>query len=96
MANDFTGNPWVIDTPYAVIPSAGHIAGSNLRVTALTWTNQANAGDEMIATQINGKPVMDAKTNAPNTPIVLGNPQWIRGLLVPTLASGKLYVQHGK
>ena len=96
MANDFTGNPWVIDTPYAAIPSAGHIAGSLLRVTSLVWTDQANAGDQLTVTQINGKPLMDNKASAPNVAIVLGNPQWVRGLLVPVLVSGKLYVQHGK
>lgn len=94
MANDFTGNPWVIDTPYSTIPSPGHIAGSNVKIISLTWTNQANAGDEVLVTRVNGKPIMDSKTNNPNTAIVLGNVDWVEGVLVPTLAAGsKLYVQ---
>lgn len=96
MANDFTTTVWVIDTPFATLPSAGHITGSKLRITSIVWTNQASAGDEVLITQADGKPVMDAKTNTPNTSIVLGNPQWIDGLLVPTLSSGKVYVMHGR
>ena len=96
MANDFSGNPWVIDTAFAAVPSAGHITNSLLRVTSIVWTDQAAQGDQVVLTQVNGKPLLDAKTNAPNTPIVLGNPQWIRGLLVPTLSSGKVYIQHGR
>lgn len=92
MANDFTANPWTIDTPYATAPSSGHIAQSMVRANYLTWTNAA-AGATLLVKDRNGKTIMNAVQQATaNVPIVLSNPGWVNGLFVPTLSSGVLSV----
>lgn len=90
MANDFTSNPWSIDTAYATIPSAGHIAGSMVKAISITWSDQA-AGGQVIIKDRNGKVIVDAISVAANTPVVVATPSWVQGIFVPTL-SGKLSI----
>lgn len=92
MANDFSANPWVIDTAYSNIPSAGHITGSMCRVASMTWSDMA-AGATIAVKDRNGKLIADSTNQATaNVTIVLGTPSWVEGLFVPTLSSGKLSV----
>ncbi len=89
MANDFTGNPWVIDTAYSTIPSPGHITGSMVKAISITWSDTTNAADAVTITQINGKPIVDAKAGVASAPaLIIAQPSWVRGILVPTLAAG--------
>lgn len=89
MANDFTGNPWVIDTAYSTLPSPGHIAGSMVKAISVTWSDSTLAADQVIMTQVNGKPIVDAKAGVANAPpVIIAQPSWVRGILVPTLAAG--------
>jgi len=89
MANDFSGNPWVIDTAFSTLPSPGHIAGSAVKAISITWSDTSLAADQVIITQANGKPVVNAKAGQASAPaLVLATPSWLRGILVPTLAAG--------
>lgn len=92
MANDFTENPWFIDTPYSTAPSPGHITQSRIKAISITWSDQVAAGDQVIIKNRNGKVIVDAKAQAANTAIILSVPSWVNGLFVPTLTSGKLSV----
>lgn len=92
MANDFSANPWSIDTAYATPPSAGHITSSYIKALSITWSDQAAAGNQVVIKDKNGKIIVDAKAQAANTPVILANPSWVNGLFVPTLDSGKLSI----
>jgi len=92
MANDFTANPWTIDTAYSTLPSPGHIVGSMVKAISITWSDQLAAGDQVVIKDRNGKIIVDAKAQAANTAIILATPSWVQGLFVPTLASGKLSI----
>jgi hypothetical protein len=91
MANDFSGNPWSIDTAYATIPSAGHIAGSMVKAISITWSDQSAANVQLIIKDRNGRVIVDAKAQAANTAIIVAAPSWVQGLFVPTL-DGKLSI----
>lgn len=92
MANDFTSNPWSIDTAYSTIPSPGHIAGSMVKAISITWSDQAAGGAaQVIIKDVNGKTIVDAISLQANTPVVVASPSWVHGILVPTL-SGKLSI----
>lgn len=90
MANDFTSNPWSIDTAYSTIPSPGHIAGSMVKAISITWSDQA-VGGALIIKDRNGKTIVDAISALANTPVVVAAPSWVAGIFVPTL-SGKLSI----
>jgi hypothetical protein len=92
MANDFTANPWAIDTAYSTVVSPGHITGSMVKAISVTWSDQVAAGDQVVIKDVNGKIIVDAKAQAANTAIILAVPSWTRGFLVPTLVSGRLSV----
>jgi len=92
MANDFTVNPWSIDTAYSTPPSAGHIVSSQIKAISITWSDQVAAGDQVVIKDRNGKIIVDAKAQAANTAIILASPSWVSGLFVPTLVSGKLSI----
>jgi hypothetical protein len=88
MANDFTGNPWSIDTAYSTIPSPGHIVGSMVKVISITWSDTTNAADQVIIKDRNGRVIVDAKAGQASAPsIIVATPSWVQGLFVPTLAA---------
>jgi len=92
MANDFAGNPWLIDTAYATPPSAGHIVSSNIRAGSITWSDMA-AGATVQIKDKNGRLIADSTNQATaNVTIVLGVPGWVEGLFVPVLSSGKVSI----
>jgi len=93
MANDFSANPWFIDTAYSTPPtSPAHITNSMVYVKSVTWSDQVAGGDQLLIKDRNGKIIQDAKAQAANATIILNNPGWVEGFMVPTLASGKLSV----
>lgn len=85
MANDFSANPWVVDTAGAAI-----LWPSYLRLHQIAWTEQAIAGDRVIITDRNGKVVADVRAETPNKTVTFAD-GWINGLKVTQLDSGKLY-----
>lgn len=85
MANDFTGNPWIIDSVMAA-PYTGVVF-----VKDVTWDEQANAGDQLTIKRGNGSIVIDTKASAPNV-FQRWTPERIQGFQVTTLGSGKVMV----
>lgn len=89
MANDISGNPLIIDTAAAtnVWPQGG-----NLNVRHFEFVDYAAGTDNVIVTDRNGRRVWSANGTADLDNIISQEIGWIRGLIVPTLSSGKLYV----
>ncbi len=92
MANDFSANPWSIDTAFATPIAKNHITNCMIFIKSITWSDQVAAGDQLIIQDRNGKLIQDVKAQAANAAIIINNPGWVEGLQVPTLASGKLSV----
>jgi hypothetical protein len=94
MANDVTQNPLVIDSA-----GAGDVIGTNQRadIVAFWWDGAGVAsGNSVVVTDTAGKKLWGASvvtslSNAP-TGLSLPNPLRVKGIKVPTLAAGVLYI----
>ena len=86
MANNFTANPWVVDTVMATPIT------QNLKISNIIWTEQIAAGDQLVIQDQAGNVILDIKASSANIVQTLGNFQWVNGLKVTTLTSGKLYI----
>ena len=88
MANDISTGVWRIDTlPFSY--------QQQVKIDSLNWTDQANAGDQMIITNFAGKAVHDVKTQAANVPQTLGKLGWQNGIVVTKLDSGVILIAVG-
>lgn len=100
MANDFTSNPFIIDTPGAtdlLVP----VAGAKISITKLRWVVGTGgvAGDNVSVTNSAGKEIW-AKFNTVTAATSFEEdaeenfipPLPVKGLKVPTMSRGKLYV----
>lgn len=89
MANDFSSNPYFIDTAF----SSGEVLLRNHRIRSVVWTNQVTAGDVLLVKDGDGKTIINAKASAANTNEAFSFMDgWFFGIQVPTLASGVLLV----
>ena len=86
MANDFTGNPWTIDTVMPA-PYLGVVF-----ISDVTWDEQANANDQLVIKRTNGSLILDTKASAPNVYQRTGKINYVNGFQVTTLGSGKVTV----
>lgn len=91
MANDFTANPWFIDTVFATPIAKNHITNNMIYMKSITWSDMAAAGQVIIQDR-NGKVIQDSISVTANTTVIVNNPGWVEGLQVPTLTSGKLSI----
>lgn len=91
MANDFTANPWSIDTVFAAPIAKNHITNNMIYIKSITWSDMA-AGASLLMQDRNSKPVIDSVSVTANTTVIVNNPGWVLGMQVPTLSSGKLSV----
>lgn len=91
MANDFSANPWTIDTVFATPIARNHITNNMIYIKSITWSDMA-AGATLLIQDRNSKIIQDAVSAQANVPIIINNPGWVEGLQVPTLSSGKLSV----
>lgn len=100
MANDFTSNPFVIDTAGAT-DLAVPVAGAKIYITKLRWVvgTAGVAGDNISVTNSAGKEIW-AKFNSVTSNATFEEdaeenfipPLPVKGLKVPTMSRGKLYV----
>lgn len=90
MANNFSTNPWTIDSVMASAYKAGVYLGN------IIWDEQAAAGDQVVIVDQNGKLILDTKASAQNVFQNLGKIGWVNGFQVTTLGSGKLTVAISK
>lgn len=91
MPNDFTGNPWVIDT---VMPVAyPHV----VFIKDLTWDEMGDAAgaDQLVIKRRNGQLIVDSKNSGPQVYQRFGTIGSVEGFQVTTLAGvapGKVMV----
>lgn len=86
MANNFTSNPWTIDSVMAS-PYQAYV-----RIKDLTWDEQTAAGDQLVIIDQHGKLIIDTKASAQNVFQRWGSLGWVNGFQVTTLTSGKLTI----
>ena len=90
MANDLTKNPWKIDTAAATVLST-----LKLRVKGVRWVGATTAGHTAVIHDQNSRLVWTSvATGANYVESDLIENDW-DGLIVPTLASGILYLELG-
>lgn len=93
MANNFTSNPWIIDTPAVTI-----LCRDLLRVKGIRWIGATTAAHQAICTDQNGKVKWEGVATGVNNSegddvsAPLQGANW-DGLIVPTLGSGRLYIE---
>lgn len=92
MANNFTSNPWIIDTAGATV-----LSNDLLRVRGVRWVGGTTAGHQAIITNAAGKVMWESLASGANNveaDNIQGSPgaNWA-GLVVPTLGSGRLYIE---
>lgn len=86
MANNFSTNPWTIDSTMASAYKA------YVWIKDLTWDEQANAGDQLVIVDQNGKLILDTKASAQNVYQRFGRIGPVNGFQVTTITSGKVTV----
>lgn len=91
MANDLTGNPWVIDTASATAVHSGLAF-----ISGISWSNYANMADQLVIKDSRGVEIVNTTGKADLTPIIIGFGESIRvrDLTVTILDSGKVAVHH--
>lgn len=84
MANNITGNPWSLDT-------VGVITTSGVHIKNLVWANGTTDGDALLIQDNAGRDIIRAKwqTEGDNN---FGVFNWVQGLNLVTLVSGKVFI----
>lgn len=89
MANDFSSNPYYIDTAY----TTGQSLFSNIRIKSIVWSNPGSIGDQLIVKDGAGKIIIATNAATANMDVNFSFMDgWFFGLQVPTIASGKILV----
>lgn len=96
MANDLTGNPWVIDTA-----SSTPVTTEDVYLDAIRWVGATTAGHQAVVKDNKGTPdtIYEGLANGANFidersfgAEYSGPRRVVGGLAVTTLGSGKLYI----
>jgi len=87
VANQLASLPWVIDTASANVLFTGKIF-----VRHFEFAGYAAGTDTVVVQDINSRPVWQADGKTDLDPVLSYKVGWIKGIKVPTLSSGKLYV----
>lgn len=93
MANDFTSNPWIVDTAAATLLTADRIYVKGIR-----WIEGTTAGHIVEIQDKNNKVKwrsVIAGINPVESDLIEALPASWDGMKVPTLQSGKLYITYG-
>lgn len=90
MANDLTGDPYIIDTAAATVLST-----INLFIKSIRWVGGTTAGHTAVIQDQKGNVIWTSEASGANYVESEIIEQWIDGLIVPTLTSGVLYIQIG-
>lgn len=98
MANDYTGNPIVLDTYSAVIDvcsELGFATGTKLKVAQIEWqTPTSTAHTALISTYASGRPVFSEQCTTANQSIIKYNLGWVDNLYIAIngWGSGKILI----
>lgn len=91
MANQLSGNPWVIDTAAATV-----LLDTWADIRLIRWVGAGVIGDECSVTDQNSRVIFSsfAATAKYKDEVSFEDRQGlsVNGLIVPTLASGKVYI----
>jgi len=88
IANDVSGNSWRIDTlPFSY--------AYPIKIREAQWTDQTNAGDQLVVQTVAGKPIIDSKAQEANFQQNFGQLGYQPSLKVTTLTSGVLIINPG-
>lgn len=87
IANNISGRVWTLDTA-----GAGIIWPFTVWIQLVEWFNPVAAGDLMQLTDIDDKVVIDGRAETANGSQLFRPTNAVRGLKMPTLASGTVYV----
>lgn len=90
MANDLTQDPYIIDTAAADVLST-----NKLYIKSIRWVGGTTAGHTAVVRDQQSNTIWSSVASGANYVESEIIEQWIDGLIVPTLASGVLYVQIG-
>ena len=88
MANDISGNSWRLDTVPFTYPY-------ELKIKQISWTDQANVGDQVILQTVAGKPILDSKAQQANFQQNFGELGWQPSLTITKLDSGVIIINPG-
>lgn len=91
MANDLTGNPWVIDTPAVLTTDL-------TRVRGIRWVGATTAGNGVVIKDSLGRTLWESAAaglnNVESDHVNVIGPGWNwRGITVTDLAAGRLYLE---
>lgn len=88
MANDVTGNPWILDTP-----STNLVWTGNIKVSHIEFFDYAADGDNATLTDAAGRFIARLNGNAALETERTGNISWVyNGLKLTVLTAGKVAV----
>ena len=88
MANDISTGVFRVDTlPFSY--------RQPVKLVNINWTDQANAGDQVVITDYAGKAVFDQKAAGANQMFNSGLLGWQNGIVVTKLDSGVLNISVG-
>lgn len=87
MANVLGTRPIVIDTPGATV-----LLKDWLKISNIVWTSYTADAHTFEIQNAAGDKVYEGNGESDLAPIELVCPGWIKGLKVPTLQSGKLFI----
>lgn len=91
MANDLTKQPWMVDTAAGTV-----LTTERLKVKGVRWVGATTAGHQAVITDRNSRTVWESVAAGANHVesdlIESEDPGW-DGLRVPTLGSGRLYIE---
>lgn len=91
MANDLTKNPWIIDTA-----GAGALTTLNAKIKGFRWVSAAAAaGHACVVQDQNSRTIWESVAAGANhvDADTFDSTDTVSGIKVPTLASGKLYIE---
>lgn len=91
MANDLTGNPYVIDNNNT--NSANCVSGMK-RIYSIEWHNYTNNTSRCIVLDGKNRTLFNSIGKADLTPIKGGAEGWVDGIKVDTLSSGVLLIYY--
>ena len=88
MANDISGGTWRLDTVPFTYPYM-------VKIKNMSWTDQNNAGDQLVIQTITGKPIIDSKAQQANFQQNFGEYGYQQSFVLTKLDSGVVIVNVG-
>ena len=87
-ANDFSANPWSLDTA-----GAGNVQDGNIKVTCIRWVGASAAGQQAILRDGSNKVIWEEIAPGPNfSTQECGLFMFLGGVRLTTLGAGKVYL----